>query len=142
MKKLSILIVTIAIFSAQGVLAGGYDDRGSERFDRKNTYKPEIVSWTGVIHSVLDDEVDLEFVRSEDKEDFDIVDSPNLEKLDWKNHRSRLVKITAEKTPRFLFWGGSLIVKDFIVVKETGKFPMPKRKTASADRRFGTYDRR
>jgi len=141
MKKLSILTVIMAvIFSTQGVLAAEPNVREVDRFDYDVTYKPEIVSWTGIVHSVLEDEVELEFVRSEDKEDFEIVDSPKLEKLDWENHSSRLVKITAEKTPRFLFWGGNLIVKDFTVIKETGKFPMPKRETASVHHRFEFHD--
>ncbi|MCB0362477.1 MAG: hypothetical protein KDD35_07135 [Bdellovibrionales bacterium] len=141
MKALHIAFITTVIALAQVVPAFGRDHGPDfDRAQKRSAYKPEIVSWTGIVHSVLDNEVDLQFVRNDDKEKFDIVDSPDLEKFDWVNHKSRLVKIEAEKTPRFLFWGGNLIVKNFEILKEAGRYEMPKQVTTHIVREF--HDRR
>ncbi len=65
--------------------------------------------------NTVHDDCDLELVRS-DGEVFDIEDSPELAAAACKNHSRHLkVKIEAEKTPRFLFWGGNLKVKKYSV---------------------------
>ena len=98
-----------------------------DRIDKSRTYKPEIFDSIGVIHSLLDNDIELEFVRSNDKEKFDIVDSQELEKLNWTNHKSRLVSVQAVKTPKFLFWGGNLKVKSFKIIKEVNRYKMPNK---------------
>lgn len=87
-------------------------------------YVPEMVSWLGEIKDEpsshnTDHDHELRFVRKEDGEEFDIVDSPELVKLHHSTEKNYLVKVEAKKTPRFLYWGGNLVVKKFEVVEET-----------------------
>lgn len=127
MKTLYLVAIAIVVTAQaeQSVGRDHFSDRDRPR--QAVETKPELVNWLGIIHSQLDNDVELEFIRKSDGDKFDIVDSKELEALDWKDHRSRLVQIEAEKTPRFLFWGGNLVVKKFEVLKETGRYKMPKK---------------
>lgn len=98
----------------------------------------ETVKWTGIVkeeggfhttghtfgHS-------LEFVRESDGKDFDIVDSAELENLHIQKEKNLLVEIEAQKTGKFLFWGGNLIVTNFKVLKELDDIPHRERARAS-----------
>lgn len=59
----------------------------------------------------------LRFTRLDDGEQFNIVDSPQLVKAHCEGEKNYIVEIDAEKTPKFLFWGGNLIVKNFRIVE-------------------------
>lgn len=88
--------------------------------------QPEIVDWVGEVkddpasHN-SDHDHDLEFVKKDDGESYDIVDSPELLNLHHTTGKNYLVRMEAEKTPRFLFWGGNLIVRKFDVLEETSE---------------------
>lgn len=93
-------------------------------------FASETVTWSGIVkeedgyhtvghrfgHS-------LEFVKQDDGAKYDIVDSDELESLHIQKEKNLLVEITAEKTNRFLFWGGNLIVKNFKVLQELDDIP-------------------
>jgi|JI10StandDraft_1071094.scaffolds.fasta_scaffold349488_2 hypothetical protein len=103
---------------------------------------PEIVKWVGEIsdsasdHTTLHDHK-LEFKNRETGKTYDIVDSPELVKLHHENEKNYSVEIEAEKTPRFLFWGGNLIVKNFKVLDETASVPhLAPRAPSSTGREF------
>ena len=120
MKKFTLMLGVVMLFNSQSVLAfRGIDPDRSEVKDQK----PEIVKWVGVVkgtedYHTTDHDHELVFVRQSDGEDFDIVDSPKLVKLHHNSEKNYLMEIEAEKTSRFLFWGGNLIVKNFKVLKE------------------------
>jgi hypothetical protein len=104
---------------------------------------PEIVKWVGEIsdsasdHTTLHDHK-LEFKNRQTGKTYDVVDSPELVKLHHENEKNYLVEIEAEKTSRFLFWGGNLIVKTFKVLDETESVPHLARRAPSATvREFG-----
>jgi len=89
---------------------------------------PEIVKWIGEISNSASDHTtlhnhSLEFKNRETGKTYDIVDSPDLVKVHHENEKNYLVEIEAEKTPRFLFWGGNLIVKNFKILGETASVP-------------------
>ena len=82
---------------------------------------PEMITWTGWVrceagtHETAH-QCDLEFVRK-DGEVFAVIDSPELKRMHCGGNADLKVTLTAEKTPRFLFWGGNLIAKKFEIVK-------------------------
>ncbi len=98
------------------------------RIDREShaTSKPEMVKWAGEVRDdaashTNDHEHALTFLNKEDGKIYDVVDSPALVKLHHETEKSFLVEVEAEKTPRFLFWGANLIVKNFRVISELGE---------------------
>jgi len=89
-------------------------------FDR-TPVKVETVKWIGEIKEEFCDPTtndlhELKFVKKDDGKKYDIVEGPALEKLHSEISKNALVEIEAEKTPKFLFWGGNLIVKNFKVI--------------------------
>ena len=119
-KHLFITLVTLLVGAQTSFAREALDGL----FDRTVPQKTQtqIVDWVGLIYSKDADRNDLEFIRDGDQAAFDVEDTSNLRELNWKDHQSRVVRITAEKTSRFLFWGGDLIVRDFKVLKEAGKY--------------------
>jgi len=90
----------------------------------------ESVKWTGIIQEEKgyhtpnhENGHDLEFVRQDDKEIFDVVDSEGLLNTHAEKEKNLLVEVEGEITPRFLFWGGNLVVKNFKVLNELGEIP-------------------
>ena len=90
-------------------------------------WKPEIVSYSGEVRIKKDCEecggskgdCEMEFVREEDKREFDLDSNPELAQALSKTPRSHLkVKLVAEKKPGFFFWGGGLSPRTFEVVAE------------------------
>lgn len=57
----------------------------------------------------------LRFVRLDDGEVFDIVESPELLKMHCKSEKNPVVEIEGYRTGKFLFWGGNLVVTSFKV---------------------------
>lgn len=91
--------------------------------DGSSSSKPEIVKWVGFVkgdplYHTTNHDHSLQFVLQSDGDSFDIVDSPELVKLHHETEKNFLAEIEAEKTSRFLFWGGNLIVKKFKILKE------------------------
>ena len=139
---LTILFVStfsVSAFALPGEGRGGFD-RGIDKNTKSEKSEPEIVKWEGYVeadggHTTRHDH-DLEFVRQSDGETFDIVDSPALEKVHCDTSKKLRVKIEPEKTSRFLFWGGNLIVKNFEVLEELDQVPHKKYKPRTVSRSF------
>lgn len=127
MKSKLIAVVFLGLLTSYSSAFARGGDRGG--FDRKPAkYEPEIVKWIGEVKDEASDHTTehqhaLEFVKKDDGKEYDIVDSPELVKLHHETEKNYLVEIEAEKTPRFLFWGGNLIVKNFKVLEETALVP-------------------
>ncbi len=122
------LSLSVAAFAAPGGGRGDIDRDFRNEF--KSESKPKVVSWVGFVeadggHTTRHDH-DLEFVRKSDGESFDIVDSPELENVYCEKSKRLLVKIEAERTGRFLFWGDNLIVKKFEILEELEDAPHKK----------------
>lgn len=90
----------------------------------------ESVKWTGIIQEEKgyhtpnhENGHDLEFVKQDDKETFDVVDSEGLLNTHTEKEKNLLVEVEGEITPRFLFWGGNLVVKNFKVLNELNEIP-------------------
>ena len=111
----------LATYSSAFAIKG----EGRDPSDRKPVKsEPEIVKWIGEVKDDASNHTtrhghELEFVKKDDGKEYDIVDSPDLQNLHHETGKNFLVEIEAEKTPRFLFWGGNLIVKNFKVLEET-----------------------
>lgn len=128
MKTLFSAMFVLTFSTTSFAVPGG--DRPDVNHTNSKESKPEIVNWVGFIesnggHTTRHDH-DLEFVRKSDGESFDIVDSPELEKIHCEKSKRLLVKIEAERTPQFLFWGDNLIVKKFDVLEELELIPHKK----------------
>ena len=90
----------------------------------------ENVKWTGVSREQSGYHTpshanghSLEFVRQDDKKAFDVVDSEGLLNTHAEKEKNLLVEVEGEITPRFLFWGGNLVVKNFKVLNELDEIP-------------------
>lgn len=148
MKSYSLSLALIAVTSLSIHPAFAMERDGGPRFNRDSNIKsePEIVKWVGEVRDELsshttDHEHDLKFIKQDTGDDYDIVDSPELVKLHHETEKNYLMEIEAEKTPRFLFWGGNLVVKNFRVVKELGG-PIAHRAPAQMVVRSRTSERR
>ena len=101
-----------------------------------------LVNWIGYVDADYGHNTkhkhNMKFVRQSDGETFDIVDSPDLEKTHCESSKKLLVEITAERTPRVLFWGNNLMVKNFKILNELEGLPhkkyVPRENTSRGDR--------
>ncbi len=55
----------------------------------------------------------LKFVRLNDGEVFEIVDSPELIKEHCQSEKNPVIEIEGYRTGKFLFWGGDLVITSF-----------------------------
>ena len=144
------LLAVSAILLTQPLSAfaiGGGGER-SGRMQRQKTSQPEVVRWVGLVKDeasthTTEHEHALQFVRKDTGDSYDIKDSPDLVKLHHETEKNYLVELEAEKTSRFLFWGGNLIVKNFKVLEEASD-RIPHQEPAPFERRtsIGAGDRR
>ncbi len=124
--KSFLLAITLMFFSINC-----YANRESTGFNQIKPTRPsspKIVKWVGEISDSASDHTslhnhNLEFKNRETGKTYDIVNSPELVKIHHENEKNYSVEIIAEKTARFLFWGGNLRVKNFKVLSETESVP-------------------
>lgn len=109
----------------------------------------EPVKWTGILNESEGYHFvghkfghDLQFVRQSDGKAFSVVNSEKIRKMHNDIEKNLLIEITAEVTPKFLFWGGNLEVSDFKVINELEPIPhkMYERRS-NADLNFGRHNR-
>lgn len=138
---LGVLTSYSSAFAIKGDAVSGIDRQPAKS-------EPEIVKWVGEVKDEPSDHTTehdhkLEFIKKDDGKEYDIVDSPELVKLHHETEKNYLVEIEAEKTSRFLFWGGNLIVKNFKVIQETGSVPhlAPVKRTHSSVTPGGRFGR-
>lgn len=112
------LISTLTI-TANAESRGGI--RSSD-YGTKTKYVPEILELKGVVKSDGNHEkncgVDLELVESETGKTYSISEPKELAQLHCEKEKDFLVSMKAERTPKFLFWGGSLKVQEFQLLEE------------------------
>lgn len=141
MKTLYSFTVVILFFSIN-VYALKDNFRPERSIGNSNTsVLPNIVKWTGTISDSPDNHTnkhthDLIFTKNDSKEQYEIIDSPDLVKIHHNNEKNYLIEIEAEKTTRFLFWGGNLIVKNFKIINETESVPHLHEADKSSDIKF------
>jgi hypothetical protein len=142
---------TLTKLVAIGFLAVGISESRAEprndRMMRREPPKKEFVEWTGTVSDsdsshTTEHEHELTFTRKDNGESYDIVDSPELVQLHHEKDKNLVIEMRAEKTPRFLFWGGNLIVKSFKVVEELEQRPHldPPKRVVSSARRFHEHE--
>ncbi|MBN22444.1 MAG: hypothetical protein CL678_14265 [Bdellovibrionaceae bacterium] len=122
-KALLLGVFTLSQVSCASVTTKETESKNPNHIQKEGS-PPEIVKWIGTVgagsfHTTVHLH-DMEFTRQSDGETYDIVDSPKLENEHCRVGKKLLVEIEAEQTPRFLFWGGNLIVKNFTVLEELG----------------------
>lgn len=140
------VVISIIAFSILTVTASARPRRDHD-FLRDNgkqiKYNFEKVKWLGYVEAdgshTTKHYHDLDFVRKSDGESFDIIDSPELEKIHCSSSKRLLVEIEAERTPKVLFWGNNLIVKKFTVLEELEE--LPHKKHVEHHRRLNRRDR-
>jgi hypothetical protein len=84
----------------------------------------ESVAWSGLIydspstHTTIHGHA-LSFEDAETKKTYGVVDSPELERLHHETNKNYQVKLEGRITPKFLFFGGNLIVTKFEILSES-----------------------
>lgn len=97
---------------------------GKDKDEAKGPTNEKVV-WTGTIsddpssHNSNHDHL-LKFKKRDDGQEYSVIDSPSLVAAHHEKNRVLLVEIEGEVTPRFLFWGNNLVVKNFKVIDEIG----------------------
>lgn len=85
---------------------------------------------------------DLQFVRQSDGKKFTIINNKELIEAHRNSEKNLLVQIQAEITPKFLFWGENLSVKDFKILSELSEISHKKyEKPLSSESTFGKHNR-
>ena len=112
--------MNIFTFSAYALLVSAI--LTTSLFASASEEKENLVRWRGYVvadgpHST-DHSHDLDFVRQSDGATFDIVDSPELERLHCQTSSKLLVDVLARRTPSVIFWGDNLQVRQVRVLKE------------------------
>ncbi len=147
MKQFYILPIIVLILSFTGY-AHAYEGGGGDReypFDRQ--YKPsppEMVTWNGFVKCENEShaktgECDMIFI-DKNADEFDIIESPDLLRVHCSKHTDLEVRLTAEKTPSFLFWGGDLKVAKFDVVREVNSEEIPKKPESNLHHRMRDFE--
>lgn len=120
------------------------EPRGGARdldFDTSTKYVPKILELKGIVKSdgthKEDCDVDLELVESETNKIHSISEPGELSQLHCAKEKDFLVSMKAERTPKFLFWGGNLKVQEFQVLEELESQPHIQAKDYNKD----TFDR-
>ena len=97
-------------------------DHRSSDFRSKIKYIPEILELKGIVKSdgnhQTDCDVDLELVETETGKTYSISEPGELAQLHCSKENDFLVTLKAERTSKFLFWGGNLEVQGFQVLEE------------------------
>lgn len=90
-------------------------------------YVPQELELNGIVRSSgnhpNDCGVELEFVEAKTGEVTFISEPGELAQLHCAKEKDFLVRLKAEKTSRFLFWGGGLKVLEFQVLQESEAQP-------------------
>lgn len=66
----------------------------------------------------------LQFEDAQSKKNFDVVDSPQIEKLHHETNKNYQVALEGRITPKFLFWGGNLVISKFEITGESDAIPL------------------
>ena len=122
MKKFVYIFVLLSVIS----LNANAEPRGrafDRDFGQRTKYVPEIIEITGTVrsrgpHALNTCNIRLEIVEEATGEVFKISEPAELASLHCSTEKDLNVSMKAEKTPRFLFWGGNLKVKEFEVLEE------------------------
>lgn len=114
-------LIILPIFIITPAIAGIW---GINEIDRpmSNKYVPIIVKWFGEVKEEIESHKtshDFLFVNKDDGKSYKIIDSPNFVNFNHEIGKNYLVKIEAEITPTFFFWGGNLIVKKFQIIGDS-----------------------
>lgn len=141
MKQLFYALILTTTFSLNANAEGRGGIRSSD-YNQKTPYKPEILEMKGVVKSDgghgTNCDIDLEFVDQASGKSYDISEPGELSALHCSKEKDLLVTMKAERTPKFLFWGGNLKVQTFEILEEMETQPhieVPSvRKTSSVDR--------
>ncbi len=147
MKKLVGIFILTGLFSIQGFAKVDIDkprlDRGVS-IQAKNDVN-EKVTWLGKIQ---DDESEhdqshehkLSFIRQENGKAYD-VQIPELRQMHHETDKNFLVEIQGEVTPKFLFWGGNLILRSVRILQKLDGPPHHEVRTRFRDRERFRFER-
>lgn len=99
-------------------------------FDKKIPYSPEVLDLKGIVRSdgshASDCNIDLELVVQDSGKIYSISDPGELAALHCTKEKNFSVTMKAERTPKFLFWGGNLKVQSFEIIEELEAQPHKK----------------
>lgn len=123
-KNIKLMAVTLTLLTLTTASVFAREDSPSSLRNLRGSkeIQLEVVKWAGTVRckgscEMSQDKCELEFVK-EDGEALPIADNLVLERKHCEKCRDLQVRIGAEKTPKFLFWGNVLKIRTFEVIKE------------------------
>lgn len=121
MKQLIYALILSSTFASNANAEPRSGIRSSD-FNQKTPYKPEILDLKGIVKSDgvhdSDCDIDLELVDQASGRSYSISEPGELLALHCSKEKDFLVTMKAERTPKFLFWGGNLNVQAFEILEE------------------------
>ncbi|MGE4108230.1 MAG: hypothetical protein AB7F66_13530 [Bacteriovoracia bacterium] len=127
MKLYPLVVIAVCLFIL-GTSAFAETKEGRFSAERVTKSTQKTVRWLGEIKDdsghTVNHRHDLKFVRTDTGDSYSVVDSPAIEKLHHETDKNYVVEATGEVTPKFLFWGGNLIITKFKVIAESSQ-PIP-----------------
>ena len=104
------------------------------------TYGQAMLKWSGRVYDLKDSHTtshqhELLFKDSETNKIYDVVKSPEIEKLHHDTNKHYDVEIEGYLTSKFLFWGGNLVITKFNILDESDEIGLSNpsfRRTSSA----------
>lgn len=128
MKQLTYTIALILTLSLNAN-AEPRDGGRSSDYNTKKQFVPEILELRGLVKSDgahkkdCNVDIDLELIESETGESYSISEPGELKAMHCSKEKDLLVQMKAERTPKFLFWGGNLKVQSFEILEELESQP-------------------
>lgn len=145
MKQLMYAIVLISTLSLNANAEPRGGDKSSD-YGIKKQYVPEILELKGLVKSdgnhKDDCNVDLKLIESETGKSYNISEPGELAVIHCSKEKDLLVQMKAERTPKFLFWGGNLKVQSFEVLEELDSQPHKLTQSVARESSFDRYGRR
>jgi len=124
-KQICAIACAYLLFGSIPALAGPSDDRWAYSGLEENVDN-RTLSASGELfpeaHFIEEQGYSIYF-KSDSGETYEVVNSPEINKLLEKEEKTFAVRIDGELTPEFLFWGGNLVIKSFSIL---GKKPAPQ----------------
>lgn len=110
-------------------------DRGQRSAQETKETAPGVVRWRGTLQDdssshTTEHEHRLRFVRHDDQKVYDMEIGPELARIHHETEKNLIVEVEVERTSRFLFWGGNLVVRRFTILGSAGE-AIPHRELAS-----------
>lgn len=137
---LKTIAITFSLFLSVAE-AEPQNDRWDFPSQKESKIEREQIQIKGILlpekHQKGEKNFSIQFVSLDGTQKYDVTNSPEITNLIQENESSYIVKINGELTPKFLFWGGDLVIKSFEIL---GKKPAPPHLVMSSSARGRIFE--